>query len=236
MPDPSSHGIQIKGLTKVYGRVKAVNRLDLTVQDGEFLTIVGPNGAGKTTLLGLIAGLIRPTTGSVLLDGFDMVMDRDRAIGRKIGVLSYHTYLYDDLTVTENLRFYGTLYDVDRLDQRVHAALESVGLAGRAQSVTRTLSRGMRQRLALARAILHDPPILLLDEPYAGLDQNAIAMLQALLTQGARTVLLVTHDLERGLAVADRIAIMVRGRLVYELPSDGLSLQDFEALYRQHAT
>lgn len=230
----SSQGIQIQGLTKVYGRAKALNRVELTVQEGEFLTIVGPNGAGKTTLLGVIAGLIRPTAGSVRLNGVDIITDRDHAVGRNIGVLSYHTYLYDELTVVENLRFYGTLYDVDRLDHTVQSILSRVGLAERAHSLTMTLSRGMRQRLALARAILHDPSILLLDEPYVGLDQEAISMLQDFLTQGSRTVLLVTHDLERGLAVADRIAIMARGRFVCETASNGLSLQELEALYRRH--
>lgn len=234
MADRASCGIQVEGVTKVYGRAKALNRVDLTVQEGEFVTIVGPNGAGKTTLLGVIAGLIRPTAGSVRLDGVDIVAERDHEVGRKIGVLAYRTYLYDELTVEENLRFYGALYDVAPLDHAVQRTLDRVGLARRAQSLTMTLSRGMRQRLSIARALLHDPPVLLLDEPYVGLDQEAIAMLQEVLRNGARTGLLVTHDLERGLAVADRIAIMVRGRLVYETRSDGLSLEELEALYRQH--
>jgi heme exporter protein A len=234
MSEAPGCGIRIQQLTKTYGRMKALNRVDLDIQEGEYITIVGPNGAGKSTLLGIIAGLIRPTRGQVWVDGQDAVQDRDEGIGRKIGVLSYHAYLYDELSVEENLRFYGALYDVARPDETIAALLSRVGMSSRAHSLVKTLSRGMRQRVALARALLHDPPVLLLDEPYVGLDQEAIGMLQAFLSARRRTVLLVTHDLHRGLEVADRLVIMTAGRIAWAAPGKGLTLSEFERLYRQH--
>lgn len=232
--DRAARGIQLQQLTKAYGRLKALNRVDLSVQEGSFLTIVGPNGAGKTTLLGVIAGLIRPTRGRVWLNGVDLTEERDPVVGRTIGLLSFQTYLYEDLTVEENLRFYGRLYDVEPLDRTIEGLLEQAGMTERRHSRVATLSRGMRQRIGLARAILHDPPVLLLDEPYAGLDQEAIAALQTFLSEKTRTVLLATHDLDRGLEVADHVAIMVRGRLAYHTASDGMTAADFHALYRQY--
>ena len=233
MSEPESRDIRIQELTKIYGRTRAINRVNMDVRDGEFLTIVGPNGAGKSTLLGIIAGLIRPSRGNVWLDGVDLVTERDEINGRKIGVLSYHSYLYDELTINENLRFYGALYDVDHLDQKIPVLLERVGMATRSNSMVKTLSRGMSQRVALARVMLHDPPILLLDEPYVGLDQEAMAMLQEFLFEKKRTVLLVTHDLNRGLEVSERIVIMDRGRVMCDTPSNGMSPEAFDTLYRQ---
>lgn len=228
--------IALKHLTKIYGRHRALNRVDLDVQTGQFLTLVGPNGAGKTTLLGIISGLIRPSRGELHLAGIDAISERNESIGRKIGVLSNYSFLYDDLTIEENLKFYGTLYDVAQLNDIIHEILHRIKMNDRAQSPVKTLSRGMRQRISIARAMLHDPPILLLDEPYVGLDQEAMDILQGFLSEKARTVLLVTHDLNRGLEVADRVIIMDRGRIVYDAPKQGLSLQAFDDLYRQHTT
>ena len=234
MSDPAVQGIRIEALTKTYGRFKALQHVDLTIQDGEYVTIVGPNGAGKSTLLGVIAGLIRPTRGQVLIDGQDIVRNWEAAGRRKIGVLSYHSYLYDDLTIKENLTFFGQLYDVPRLNSVIELLLGHVGMARRANSLVKTLSRGMRQRVALSRALLHDPPILLLDEPYVGLDQEAMAMLQQMLSIQRRTVLLVTHDLGRGLEIADRLVIMAGGRIALDTPGKGLTPGAFEELYRQY--
>ncbi|MBM3262749.1 MAG: heme ABC exporter ATP-binding protein CcmA [candidate division Zixibacteria bacterium] len=234
MSDVSERGIRIEQLTKTYGRFKALQRVDLSVPEGEYLTVVGPNGAGKSTLLGVIAGLIRPTRGTVRIDGRDVMRERDETDGRKIGVLSYHTYLYDDLTVRENLTFYGRLYGVSRLQESIALLLEQVGMARRAESPVRTLSRGMKQRASLARALLHDPSVLLLDEPYTGLDQEAMDMLHQFLSVRRRTVFLVTHDLHRGLEVADRIVIMAGGRIVCDTPCQDMSPEAFEQLYRKH--
>lgn len=234
MSDPAEQGIRIEALTKTYGRFKALQRIDLSILDGEYVTIVGPNGAGKSTLLGVIAGLIRPTRGEVRIDGQNIVQDWAAAGRRKIGVLSYQAYLYDDLTIKENLTFFGQLYDVPQLNDTIETLLNRVGMVKRANSLVKTLSRGMRQRVALARALLHDPPILLLDEPYTGLDQEAMAMLQQMLSIQRRTVLLVTHDLGRGLEVADRLVIMAGGRIALDTPGKGLTPGAFEEMYRQY--
>ena len=235
MADRSAPGISIRQLTKTYGRFRALHRVDLEVAPGSFLALFGPNGAGKSTLLGIIAGLVRPSRGQVLLDGDEITKDRDESIGKRIGVLSYDSYLYDELTVRENLRFYGKLYGIDNCAERTEELLRTVGMDGRAESPVRTLSRGMRQRVALARALLHDPDILLLDEPYSGLDQDALVMLKTILSARKKTVLLVTHDLIRGLESADRVAILNRGHLVFEAETRGLSTAGFEQIYRDHA-
>ncbi|MCY4545772.1 MAG: heme ABC exporter ATP-binding protein CcmA [Gemmatimonadetes bacterium] len=235
MGDLSAPGISIRQLTKTYGRFRALHRVDMEVAPGSFLALFGPNGAGKSTLLGIIAGLVRPSRGQVLLDGDVITGDRDESLGERIGVLSYQTYLYDELTVRENLRFYGKLYGIKNSEERIEELLRTVGMDDRAGSPVRTLSRGMRQRVALARALLHDPDVLLLDEPYSGLDQDALVMLKTILTARNKTILLVTHDLARGLESADRVAILNRGRLVFEAGTRDLSRVEFEQAYRDHA-
>ena len=235
MGDLSAPAISIRQLTKTYGRFRALHRVDMEVAPGSFLALFGPNGAGKSTLLGIIAGLVRPSRGQVLLDGDVITGDRDESLGERIGVLSYQTYLYDELTVRENLRFYGKLYGIKNSEERIEELLRTVGMDARAGSPVRTLSRGMRQRVALARALLHDPDVLLLDEPYSGLDQDALVMLKTILTARNKTILLVTHDLARGLESADRVAILNRGRLVFEAGTRDLSRVDFEQAYRDHA-
>lgn len=228
-------GISVRQLTKTYGRFRALHRVDLEVAPGSFLALFGPNGAGKSTLLGIIAGLVRPSRGQVFLDGEEITKDRDENLGKRIGALSYQTYLYDELTVLENLRFYGRLFGVEDREERIESLLSTVGMESRSGSPVRTLSRGMRQRVALARALLHDPDILLLDEPYSGLDQDAMVMLKTVLTARNKTILLVTHDLVRGLESADRVAILNHGRLVFEAETSELSTSDFEQTYRDHA-
>ena len=235
MGDRSAPAISIRQLTKTYGRFRALHRVDMEVAPGSFLALFGPNGAGKSTLLGIIAGLVRPSRGQVLLDGVEITGDRDESLGERIGVLSYQTYLYDELTVRENLRFYGKLYGIKNSEERIEELLRTVGMDARAGSPVRTLSRGMRQRVALARALLHDPDVLLLDEPYSGLDQDALVMLNTILTARNKTILLVTHDLARGLESADRVAILNRGRLVFDAGTRDLSRVDFEQAYRDHA-
>ncbi|MXW04511.1 MAG: heme ABC exporter ATP-binding protein CcmA [Gemmatimonadetes bacterium] len=227
-------GISIRQLTKSYGRFRALHRVDMEVAPGSFLALFGPNGAGKSTLLGIIAGLVRPSRGQVFLDGEEITKDRDENLGKRIGALSYQTYLYDELTVLENLRFYGRLFGVENREERIGSLLSTVGMEARSGSPVRTLSRGMRQRVALARALLHDPDILLLDEPYSGLDQDAMVMLKTVLAARNKTVLLVTHDLVRGLESADRVAILNQGRLVFEAEASQLSTLDFEQTYRDH--
>jgi heme exporter protein A len=199
------------------------------------MTVFGPNGAGKTTLLRILAGGLRPLEGEVLLRGKTLEAG-DPEWHRRIGVLSHQSYLYGHLTLEENLRFFGTLFGLEDLDERIPARLEQVGLEKRARSLARTLSRGMRQRLALARTLLHDPDFVLLDEPYTGLDAHAAAVLRGVLASlkdGHRTVILVTHNITQGLELADRVAIQVQGRFVFNDDRAAVEADAFERFYRE---
>ncbi|MEX0911834.1 MAG: heme ABC exporter ATP-binding protein CcmA [Gemmatimonadota bacterium] len=226
--------IQARGLEKWYGHHPAVRGVDFDLGSGEFLTLFGPNGAGKTTLLKLLAGSLRPTRGEIRFARGDA--DDEHARRRRIGVLSHQTFLYGQLTADENLRFYGRLYELGDLDDRIDRMLSQVGLTRRRRDLVRTYSRGMQQRLALARTLLHDPEMVLLDEPYTGLDPHAAAMLRAVLEQlrdGHRTVVLVTHNLSQGLELADRVVVQVAGRWVSDEPRAQLDASTFEALYTE---
>ena len=228
--------IQVRGLVKNFGNTVALGGVDLDVADGEFLAVVGPNGAGKTTLIRVLATLSRPTAGEVRIAGLDPARDAV-AIRRRIGMASHQPLLYGDLSAIENLIFYGRMYDVPDLSHRIEELLDLVGLAERENDAVRTFSRGMQQRLAIARAILHDPPLLLLDEPFADLDQQATDMLGRVLegvgASGARTVVMTTHDLERGLAMGDRLAILARGRIVYQARRDELDVDHLHDTYQR---
>ncbi len=225
--------IEIRGLVKSFGHKAILKGMDLEVADGQFLTLVGPNGAGKTTLIRILATLSKATSGTVLVDGFDLG-DESIDIRRRMGLVSHQTLLYDDLTPDENLRFYGRMYDVLDLEDRIEVVLQQVGLEGRRHDPVRTFSRGMQQRLAIARAILHKPSILLLDEPDTGLDQHAAEMLHELLATvgtGDRTVLMTTHNLERGLSMGDRVAILAEGRIAYGADKNTLDVKSFREVY-----
>ena len=228
--------IKVQHLVKSFGPTTALRGVDLAVPEGQFVTLVGPNGAGKTTLLRILATLSRPTRGTVKIGGHDLSKGAAEA-RRTIGLVSHQTLLYGDLTAEENLRFYGRMYDVVDLDARIRQVLEMVGLAHRRRDPVRTFSRGMQQRLAIARAVLHRPALMLLDEPYTGLDQDAAARLEAVMssvgTEG-RTVVMTTHDLERGLAVADRVVILAKGRVAFEAQRSELDGPAFIEAYRQH--
>ena len=228
--------LRARGLVREYGAVRAVDGVDLTLGAGEALTIFGPNGAGKSTLLGMLGGAIRPTRGDVSLRG-EPIDGATTSWRSRIGILSHRGFLYARMTSAENLRFYGELFALDRVEERVHAGLDRVGLSDRARSEVRELSHGMRQRLSLARALLHDPDIVLLDEPYTGLDPSAASVLRDVLSElrdGSRTVVVVTHNLREGLAMATRVAIQRGGRFVWEGASDAFDPVDFERHY--HAT
>lgn len=222
-------------LTKAFGHFQVLRGINLELRQGEFLTLLGPNGAGKTTLLRILATLAKPTSGEVELAGIPLT-EAKSSIRGIIGVISHQTFLYEDLTPLENLRFYGRLYDVPELEQRIAEVIELVGLTKRANDRVRNFSRGMQQRLSIARAILHNPPILLLDEPDTGLDRHAADMLtQAIHDFGnntnQRTVIMTTHNLERGLAMSDRVAILVSGKLMQQMRSSDLSPDELARLY-----
>ncbi|MYD00706.1 MAG: heme ABC exporter ATP-binding protein CcmA [Gammaproteobacteria bacterium] len=227
--------LEAASLVRDYGPVRAVNHVSFRLGAGEFLSVFGPNGAGKTSLLRLLAGGLRPTSGEVRVSGTPLTVG-DRAARARIGILSHLSFLYGRLTAHENLRFYGRLHGLGDLDSRVPNRLADVGLERYADSPVDTLSRGTVQRLAVARALLHDPEIVLLDEPYTGLDAYAGAMLQELLSalkEGGRTVVMVTHNLGRGLELADRVAIQVRGSFVFEAERTDLDTAGLERSYRR---
>jgi heme exporter protein A len=220
---------------KWFGVHPAVRGVDFSLCAGEFLTLFGPNGAGKSTLLRLLAGAIRPTAGEVRIGG--TALDYGEADWRRrIGVLSHQSYLYGQLTAVENLRLYARLYNLPDREARVAEMLAEVGLTERGSDLVRSFSRGMQQRLALARTLLHDPEIVLLDEPYTGLDAHAAGMLRGVLARlkdGRRTVVLVTHNLSQGLEMADRVAVQVAGRWVSDEPRSTVDAAGFERLYTE---
>ena len=211
--------IEIKGLTKQYGFNLVLRGINLHVAAGEFVTIVGPNGAGKSTLLRMIATLLKPSAGEINIGGWPLPQYAHQ-IRRHIGLVSHQTLLYNDLTAVENLNFFAHLYGLDNQEERVKQGLKLVGLTSRQRDPVRTFSRGMLQRLTIARATLHEPDILLLDEPYTGLDQDASQLLDQLLLQeskNGRTILMITHDLLHGLKICDRILILNKGKIAKEI-------------------
>lgn len=227
--------LEARGLLRTFGPVTAVDHVSFTLVPGEFLTIFGPNGAGKTTLLRMLGGGLKPTRGEVRVGG-EVLDPGTHGWRRRLGVLSHQGFLYGHLTCAENLRFFGTLYGLDDLDRRVPARLEGVDLLRRAGDPVRSLSRGMRQRLALARTLLHDPEVVLLDEPYTGLDAHAADVLRGVLSalkDGLRTVVLVTHNLTQGLELSDRVVIQVGGRIAFDEPRGAVEAETFEHRYRQ---
>ena len=228
------HAIELRGVTKAFGHHVALRGVDLTVGDGTFLTLFGPNGAGKTTLMRIVASLSGPTDGQIRVRGQDLGKEAV-AVRRQIGLISHNPLLYGDLSADENLRFFARMYELDNPAPRIEAVLRQVGLFARRRDPVRTYSRGMVQRLAIARATLHDPAIMLLDEPYTGLDLQAADMLRGLLQDlaaSSRTVLLTTHNLEQGLEMCDRIAVLHRGRIGWEGPQAGIGLSEMKEIYR----
>jgi heme exporter protein A len=222
-----------EGLTREYGPVLAVDDIDLELEAGDFLTVFGPNGAGKTTLLSLLGGRLRPTKGEVRVGG-ELLDFRNTSWRARIGILSHQSFMYSHLTLEENLRFFGRLFGLTDLDVRIPSRIAEVGLSNRARFLVRQLSHGMRQRAALARALLHDPEVVLLDEPYTGLDPYAASVLRGVLSSlrdGRRTVVMVTHNLTQGLEMASRLAIQVRGRFAWEGRRAEVDADGFERFY-----
>ena len=206
--------LAVRGLARSFGHVRALRGVSFTLQRGDALAVFGPNGAGKSTLLRLLAGVLRAERGEILMDGAPLVRG-DASIRGRIGFISHASLLYDGLTAAENLVFYARLYGLADPRGRATRALDGAGLADRAGSLVCTMSRGMQQRLAIARALLHDPDIVLLDEPFTGLDQRAAGSLRdqlARLRAERRTVVLVTHNMDEGLDLATHVAIQVAGR------------------------
>ena len=234
-PSPTAlEGLAVEGLLKDFGAVRAVDDVSFDLEPGRSLVLFGPNGAGKTTLLRILAGLTRPDRGTVRF-GDGSREGSDRAWRGRVGVLSHRTFLYDHLSATENLEFHADLQGLEGDPDRISAALSRVGLASRVHARAETFSRGMRQRLSLARTLLHEPELVLLDEPFSGLDVHGGTVLGDVLgalRDGNRSVVLVTHDLTRGLELADRWLILVNGRVARTGHTETTDVAVFDRLYR----
>lgn len=225
--------IEIRALTKSFGLRPVLRGIDLSLAGGESMALLGPNGVGKTTLLRIVSTLSKPDQGQVMVTGLNTAT-RGHAVRSMLGVVSHHPLLYEELTAEENLRFYARLYGVADAGILIGEVLAKVGLELRRHDQVRTFSRGLKQRLAIGRAILHQPPVMLLDEPYTGLDRDATAVLDEVLHGVAgsrRTILMATHDLAQGIALADRVAILSGGKLVYETRSADIYQNDLSEIY-----
>ncbi len=222
-----------ESITKKIGSKTILHGIDLHIKQGEFITVFGPNGAGKSTLLKILSLQLKPSSGTLKINGFDAKQEVAKVCSQ-IGVISHQTFLYDNLTAYENLEFYGRMYGLVNLRERIYAVIKEVGLEFSVNDQVRTFSRGMQQRLAIARAIIHQPAILFLDEPYTGLDQHAIEILNGVLDKlktKDRTIFMITHNFEQGLDLSQRVLIIVKGRIAYEKGTQGLSPDEMKNIY-----
>ncbi len=221
MPPDTPHlkaALEVRNVSKFFGDVVALKGIQLRMEAGDSVLLYGPNGAGKTTLLRILAALAKPSEGQVLFGGEDLARNSTKAKA-EIGFISHATFLYGELTALENLKFVGKLFGLDKLEERVAAVLELFGLRDRAGVPVRELSRGLQQRVSLARAFLHEPGFLLFDEPFTGLDARAAKSLETLLrrlTEQGKTLVFSTHDFEEGAPLARRLVILERGRVRYD--------------------
>ncbi len=223
--------IEVQGLAKYFGRFSALRDLRISVPQGQFIALFGRNGAGKTTFLRILAGLSRPSSGTVTIQSARPGSQDARGM---IGYLSHNTALYLDLTALENLRFYARLLGHGGGDAALLEVIARVGLAGRSHEPVRNYSRGMQQRLAIARAFLHDPAILLLDEPFTGLDQEGTQFLRDYLSDSrarGKTCLMAIHDEPLGYALADRLVVIEKGVAALDLSPQSVSLESFQHQY-----
>jgi heme exporter protein A len=227
--------IEAKGLIKKFGHKTALRNVDVFLAEGDSLALFGPNGAGKSTLIQVLCSLLQPTSGSVRIAGYDARHDRE-ALHQIIGLIGHQTFLYPDLTAYENLKFYGAMYGVTRLNGRISEVLDLVGLSDYCNDVVQNFSRGMQQRLSIARAIIHDPMMIFLDEPFTGLDQQGSEDFSKLISQfrdQGKTVIMASHHLQLGLELCDRAAILKSGKIVYLQDVDHISKNDFKQIYSQ---
>jgi heme exporter protein A len=227
--------IAVRKLVKRFGLKTVLRGLDFSVEPGEFVALLGPNGAGKTTFLRILASLSRPTMGQVNIAGY-FLPHQAAAVRRSLGVVSHQPLLYGDLTAEENLRFFARMYDIRDAEKRIADVLGMVGLDSRRRDLVRTFSRGMQQRLAIGRAVLHDPNVMLFDEPHTGLDQDACLMLDTVLREVAargRTVVMTSHDLARVADLASRFDILSRGVIKASVQRSQMDPNNVLAFYRQ---
>jgi len=227
--------ITVKKLVKRFGLKTILRGLDFSVEPGEFVALLGPNGAGKTTFLRILASLSRPSMGEVMIAGYKLPNEAAQVRAR-LGVVSHMPLLYTDLTAEENLQFYARMYGITNYAPRITQILEMVGLENRRKDLVGAFSRGMQQRLAIGRAILHDPEVVLFDEPYTGLDQDASEMLDEVLRSVAakgRTVVMTSHDLARAEELATRFDILSRGVITASATRNQLKKTNLLAFYKE---
>lgn len=229
--------IEVEGLTKIYGLLPVLKSIDLTVTRSEFVALLGPNGSGKSTLLRLLSGLSKPTQGIIRIGGWEIPKEAMQ-VRAQIGMVSHKPLLYENLTASENLHFFAKLYNIPSTERNQHITdlLRQVGLHKRATSLVRTFSRGMQQRLSIARALLNNPDVLFFDEPYTGLDQDAGELLDDLLKtahSNQRTIIMTTHQLHRVTTLANRAVILSRGKVAYDEHIASLSASDLAMVYTQ---
>jgi heme ABC exporter ATP-binding subunit CcmA len=230
--DATEPALALRGLSRYYGEHVALRDVSLQLPGGESLTVLGPNGSGKTTLLRVLASLLRPSAGDAVVLGCELPREAWRLRGR-VGYVGHEPLLYRDLTVRENLRFHARLHGVERARERIAALLDTVAIARRADEQVRNLSAGMRQRAAVCRAVLHEPELLLLDEPFTHLDPTGAGLVEPLIATGeGRTQVMVTHDPRAAVARGGRIlALDHGGSVAYEGPASGLGPDRAEAIY-----
>lgn len=227
--------ITIIGLKKTYGLKPVLRGLDLNIQQGERIAILGSNGTGKTTLLRILAGLTKPSAGTITIEGCDIIRDA-QMVRQRVGFVAHQPYLYEELTPLENLLFFGKMYNVQHAQARAMTLLQRVGLEKRMRERVSTFSRGQGQRLAWARALLHSPQLLLLDEPDTGLDQEGQTLVDALLQEHIErggTVVFTTHQLERALDLSTGVILLNKGRIVFKHETESLSLEELQRVYQQ---
>ncbi|MDO9556387.1 MAG: ABC transporter ATP-binding protein [Coriobacteriia bacterium] len=229
----TGRALEVQGLTRAFGVRKALDGVEFELPDGAFLSIFGPNGAGKTTLVKILTTLLNPSAGTAKVCGLDVVTDAVE-LRHRIGLISHNPLLYPDLTAEENLLFFAEMYGIPQATERVRDLLESVELDHRRLDITRTFSRGMLQRLSIARALLHKPDILFLDEPYSGLDPHAMDILDSLIAQirGDHTFVMISHDLTKGLELCSHALILANGRVVLFDEKDAIDEGAFRETYR----
>lgn len=232
--DGMPYALSVHEVRKIFGRFKALDGVSFDVPQGAFLSIFGPNGAGKTTLLRILSTLSRPTSGSVSVMGH-AINDDPEAVRRSIGLISHNSMLYADLTAEQNLMLAAELYGVQNPRARVAELLEAVELSHRSMDLAGTFSRGMSQRLSIARALIHNPDLVFLDEPYSGLDPHAVDIFDELIdkVRAERTFVMVSHDLKKGFDVCTHALVLARGKTVVFAPKSDIDEDAFVRVYKE---
>ena len=228
MDTNADYAVRLRGVVKSFGRTRVLRGVDLDARWGQTLSLVGANGSGKTTLLKILATLAKPDSGQIVVGGLSLLRS-GAAVRKRIGVVTHDPLLYDDLTGRENLRFYCRMFGVAEAEERVESVTEMVGMEARLDQRVGAMSHGMKKRFSIARALLHDPPLLLMDEPESGLDQEAVGLLDAIILErsdGRRAVIMTTHDLERAVRLGDTLAILSNGRVSYAGDADSESARE----------